>query len=248
LAGGSTHPRRVALDALLALNYSTLNDQVRACIEASLAFISRDLLSHEAPRLILDLFIKVASSLEYSPELASVFLESGRVATLAAKRGEISPEMPVKFYYGAAVLLRDEFSQEAIQGLGAFLETHDPKILAVIAKRCVALSAELPESSGEQIVGMLFKAVRDRILVEAPEAERRVLLQALREVSGYDNYVVDSCAKLLAEVEGEAVQKIITEILHSRISRMLEDAALQKATAMLRYLERKSPAAQGSWG
>jgi hypothetical protein len=185
----------------------------------------------------------VASNLEYSPELASIFLESAHQTASLARRGEISPEISAKLYYGAAALLRGESSEEAVQGLGAFLGVHDPKLLERVAKRLVQLSAVLPESAGEGAVGVLFSALRARAVVEVPESERRVLLRALRDVSGYDAFLVGSCAKLLAEEGGDTVEKVVTEVLQGRLIKMLDDDALRKATAIVNYIGRKRPGA-----
>jgi hypothetical protein len=151
----------------------------------------------------------------------------------------VSPEVPAKLFYGAAVLLRGAGVEEAIQGLGTFLALHEPAVLKRIAMRLAHLSAELPESSGQQAVKMLLGALRDRVGVEGAEQELHVLMRAVKGVSGYDSVVVDFCGKLLAEGEGIAVESVITEILTHRVGRMLQNGAAEKACAMLCYIEGK---------
>jgi hypothetical protein len=140
-------------------------------------------------------------------------------------------------YYGAAVLLPEGCADDAVQGLGGFLVLREPKALARIAMRLVHLSAELPESSGQQAVVMLLDALRDRVFREAPEQELRVLIRAVRQISGYDTVLVDYCATLLATGEGAGVEGVITEILRCRQRRMLEDGAVEKADRILSYIE-----------
>jgi len=245
LASGTPYVQRLALETLLTLDYSAISEHVRLPIEVLLGFTARTLVSDGSPRINRDLFMRTASNLEHSAELAIIFLESAERVIDLAHGIDPSPEVPAKLYYGAAALLRGESSgdgfQDAMRGLGGFLALHDPKVLGRITRRLVNLSAELPEVAGEQAVDLLLGALRDRAVADVPNQERQVLIRAVQEVSGYDTVIVNFCARLLAECGGPIVERVITEVLGDRLGRMLEDGATDKANAILNYIEGRRP-------
>lgn len=243
LCCGSPHLQRIALETLLAVDPFNLNYQTRLTLETAVAFNVVTIVSEGSSRLVRDLFMKVASRFEYSPELAGVFLESARTTPPSAQYGDISAEIAAKLYYGAASLLRGECTHEAIDGVGKFLCINDHRVLARIARRLVSLSAELPESSGEHAVTLLFDALRGRTRQEGAELECKVLLRAIREVSGYDTVVVDGCGRILASGDGVEVERAVAAVLHGRP--MFDADAIQKASAMLSYIEGQRPAWHG---
>jgi hypothetical protein len=239
LCCGTPHVQRIALETLFAVDHNSLSTQARLALETAIAFNVATLVSKDSPRLVRDLFMKVASRFEYSPELGGIFLESARMVSPSAQYQDTSAEIAAKLFYGAASLLRGECPHEAIDGVGKFLNVNDHKVLARIARRLVNLSAELPESSGEHAVTLLLEALRSRASKEGAEHERAVLLRAIREVSGYDTVVVDSCGKMLASGDGVEMGRVVADVLHGRP--MFDLDAIQRSRAMLSYIEGHHP-------